>query len=237
MLRGAKSIPSCFITGTDTDAGKTVVTASLLRYLAENAVPSAGLKPIASGFDQRDGQWRNADIDAITSASSVKLPDDVINQYAFKPAIAPHIAAAEEGVELCFERIAAAVKQAKKHVDTVLVEAVGGWYVPLESSGQAQGRNVAGLAKRLNLPVIMVVGMRLGCLNHALLTAQAIQNDGLELFAWVANNVLPDFARKDENLATLKCMLPAPMLFELPYLSCAGQLDTYTPKFGQIGGV
>lgn len=231
-------IPSCFITGTDTDAGKTVVTASLLRYLSANKVSSTGLKPIASGFEEINGYWRNHDIEALKQASAVELPDSVINLYGFKPAIAPHIAAQDSGVSLDFGRIKNALRTASQQADVVLVEGVGGWRVPLSHCGPEcrspcgeHTNTIATLAKYLELPVILVVGLKLGCLNHALLTAEAIIDEGLHLLGWVGNNILPDFNRAEENLATLRQLMPAPMLFEMPYLHDSTQLEAYSPDF------
>lgn len=229
-------LPSCFITGTDTDAGKTVVTSSLLRYLADRGVASAGLKPIASGFDMVGSRYQNADIESIKRASSVALPDELINLYAFQPAIAPHIAAMNESERLSIDAICGAVEQAKAQVDRVLVEGVGGWRVPLDWCDEAcvppcaaHSNTVATLAARLKLPVILVVGLKLGCLNHALLTAEAIIADGLELIGWVANDVEQGFSSKDENIRTLVQQIPAPLLFEVPYLGTSEALASYSP--------
>ncbi len=238
--------PSCFVTGTDTDAGKTIATACLLRFLGRNDARAVGLKPIASGFDycETGRRLKNTDIERLKQASNVALAEELVNQYAFEPAIAPHIAAAQEGVEIDLARVQKAVDGACLVADTVLVEGVGGWRVPLRMPSQHQqfignlgdgsnlrsGHSVAALAKHLNLPVILVVGMRLGCLNHALLTAQAIVDDGLPLVGWVANTVDPNFACLPENLETLKSIISAPLLFEIPYLGDASRLESYVPE-------
>ncbi len=232
------SFPSCFVTGTDTDAGKTIVTASILRYLTSHGVSSAGLKPIASGFEVCDSEsLKNQDIEAIKASSGVKLPADLINLYGFEPAIAPHIAAKEAGVVISPHQISVAVDEAKQLAECVIVEGVGGWRVPLQYCTEdcsvpcdKHTGSIASLAKTLDLPVILVVGLKLGCLNHALLTAQAVRDDGLNLVGWVANNVQADFDRKDENLSTLRSLMPAPMLFEVPFLKTSAELASFIPQ-------
>jgi len=213
---------SIFITGTDTDAGKTVVSAAIIKAVASQGVRAVGLKPIASGFEMIDGQLRNADVDALTGASNVSLPERIINRYAFQPAIAPHIAAAQEGEVLDFDAIQQDMAFAKERADFVLVEGVGGWHVPLSDpsldSNDLPVKDIESLAQHLELPIVLVVGLRLGCINHAVLTARAITNSGLPLLGWVANHVDPHFDRVAENLTTLEALLPAPKLFELPYL-------------------
>jgi len=148
----------------------------------------------------------------LRAASSLQLPADIVNPYCFAPAIAPHIAAAEDGVEIDFDRIAETVRSARQQADFVIVEGAGGFCVPFGID-----RNGADLAAQLQLPVILVVGMRLGCLNHALLTAEAIAARGLIIAGWVANCVTPDMLRFDENLATLEELLLAPLLGVVPY--------------------
>ncbi len=232
------TFPHSFITGTDTDAGKTIATASLLRYLADSGVRCAGVKPIASGFELRNGERVNQDIERLKAASNVVLPDQLINSYAFEPAIAPHIAAADQGVSLNFDVIVERAQKASSQVDTLLVEGVGGWAVPLAWCNEAcptdcaehKSQNIASLAKALGLPVILVVGLRLGCLNHALLSAQAILADGVNLLGWVACEVQADFNRKAENMHTLKRMMPAPLLFEIPHMEDAQMLEHFKPE-------
>ena len=218
-----------FITGTDTDAGKTVVSAAIIKAVASQGVRAVGLKPIASGFDMIDGHLRNADVDALTDASNVYLPEKIVNRYAFQPAIAPHIAAAQEGEVLDFHAIQQDVAFAKGRADFVLVEGVGGWHVPLSdpSIGSDGGvvKDIESLAQHLALPIVLVIGLRLGCINHAVLTARAIVNSGLPLLGWVANHVDPHFDRVAENITTLEALLSAPKLFELPYLESSQSLE------------
>ncbi len=231
-------IESCFITGTDTDAGKTEVTAALLRYLAAKGTAAVGLKPVASGFADVDGELRNEDIDALMAASGVKLDLDDINLYRFTPAIAPHIAATEAGVSISTDLIASQLARAQAQADVVLVEGVGGWLVPLNtpkpSSDCARAAKpcatIETLAEHLELPVILVVGMRLGCLNHALLTVQAIESSGCHLLGWVANHIDPRMEKQKDNLGTLKSLISAPLLFEMPYFSEQKKMREFTPK-------
>lgn len=222
MLTNEKGV---FITGTDTDAGKTVVSAALVRALVNKGLLVAGLKPIASGFELIDGSWCNEDVEALTQASNVALAAQRVNRYAFKPAIAPHIAAAQEGVSLELDLIKQDLDYAAGKADFVLVEGAGGWHVPLSSPGQQPVQDMQSLAKCMNLPVIMVVGMRLGCINHAVLTANAILQSGLPLLGWVANQVDPSFEYLKENISTLDSLLAVPRLFDVPFCSDVNAID------------
>ncbi len=210
-----------FITGTDTDCGKTHVSSALIAYLARNGKDVAGLKPIASGFELSSGMWRNHDIDSITHASSVKLPEKLVNRYAYKEPIAPHIAANAAGDSIEVAKIVSDVKKAQEIADIVIVEGVGGWLVPLDMSCSG---SIESLAVAIDLPVILVVGLRLGCLNHALLSVQAIKSSPAKFAGWVANHVDPSFQNAAENMATLKQAISEPLLFELEH--CA---DSHSP--------
>jgi len=196
--------PAYFLTGTDTEIGKTFITCALLHRAGLDGLKTAGLKPIAAGTD---AAGLNDDVEAIRAASNVELPRAISNPYCFKPAIAPHIAAAEAGVSIEFGPIMASCDAARQQADLVIIEGVGGFCVPLGGD-----RSTADLAVELGLPVILVVGMRLGCINHALLTAAAIAARGLRLAGWVANRVDPVMSHFEENLATLQTLLPAPLL-------------------------
>lgn len=198
-----------FLTGTDTEVGKTHITCALLHRARQAGLSAVGLKPVAAGTD---ALGENDDVRRILAASSVELPADIVNPYCFAPAIAPHIAAADVGVDIDFSRIADTVGTARRQADLVIVEGAGGFCVPFGID-----RNGADLAMVLGLPVILVVGMRLGCLNHALLTAEAIANRGLFIAGWVANRIDPEMSRFEENLATLKELLDAPLLGVVPY--------------------
>jgi dethiobiotin synthetase len=206
-----------FVTGTDTGVGKTLVACALLRAFANRGVRVVGMKPIAAGAAQIGTDLVNEDVTALRGASSIDAPQDLVNPYCFAPAIAPHIAAADAGVEIELDRLQRAFLALVALADCVVVEGAGGFRVPL-------GPNIdmCDLAVRLGLPVILVVGLRLGCLNHALLTAEAVARAGLELAGWVANHIDPDMARADENVCALESRLPAPLLARLPY---SGTID------------
>lgn len=199
---------SCFITGTDTEVGKTFVTSALLLALQQRGVRAIGMKPVAAGTDN---QGRNDDVEALMAASVVQAPHELVNPYLFHPPIAPHIAAQEAGCRIDLEHIVSCFRQLEQQADAVLVEGVGGFCVPLGAALDA-----ADLAEKLALPVILVVGMRLGCINHALLTQQAIAARGLKLTGWIANRIDPAMPRFAENQATLEARLAAPLLASIP---------------------
>ncbi len=196
--------PAYFLTGTDTEIGKTFVTCALLHRAKQLGIRAAGIKPVAAGTDAGN---RNDDVEQIRAANGVLLADDVINSYCFKAAIAPHLAAAEEQTEIDFKVIHTACNAARRAAELVIIEGVGGFCVPL-----GVDRDSADLAVLLGLPVILVVGMRLGCINHALLTAEAISSRGLFIAGWVANRIDPAMARFEDNLASLQARLYAPLL-------------------------
>jgi len=209
-----------FVTGTDTDAGKTYVTVGLLKAAKRAGLKSFGLKPIAAGAEQIKGDWRNDDALLIQQASSVLLPYEQVNPVVLEAAIAPHIAAMKEGRLITASRLEGFIKGALlvPH-DFVLVEGAGGWRVPLNDR-----ELLSDVAKSLGFPVILVVNMKLGCLNHAILTAEAIARDGLTLVGWVANNSAETMPCYDENIATLSAMLTAPLLASIPW--CDNELDS-----------
>ncbi len=206
--------PAYFLTGTDTEIGKTFITCALLHRARLDGQCAVGLKPVAAGTD---AAGLNDDVEAIRAASSRELPRAIVNPYCFSAPVAPHIAAAEAGVEIDFAPIIAASHQARQTADLTIVEGVGGFRVPLGSD-----RDSADLAVALALPVILVVGMRLGCINHALLTAEAIAARGLTLIGWVANRIDPAMARFEENLSALQSRLPAPLLGCVPHAPTEG---------------
>ena len=202
-----------FVTGTDTDAGKTFVTVLMLEALKQKGLSTLALKPLAAGCEQVDGELRNDDALKLQAAMTVALPYQQINPIALKSAIAPHLAAEEEGRTLSVDRLARLIRGAlMTPADVTLVEGAGGWLVPLNHR-----ETLGNLVKELELPVILVVGVRLGCLNHALLTAQAVAAAGLPLAGWVANGIDPEAAKVQENINTLKSMLPAPCLGVIPH--------------------
>ncbi len=203
-----------FITGTDTEIGKTWVSCGLMRALAQQGLKVVGMKPVASGCLPTPQGMRNEDALRLQALSSLETAYEDINPYAFEPAIAPHIAAREAGVSICFQTIQQTAECLASEADYLVVEGVGGWRVPLGNDG-----DVAMLAKVLELPVILTVGVRLGCINHALLSAEAIQSDGLSLAGWVGNLVDPIAQRLEDNLQTLHDGIPAPCLGVVPFLS------------------
>ena len=203
-----------FITGTDTDCGKTLVAAALVHKLRAAGEDVAVMKPVASGCESTPDGLRNADARALIAASGSAWPYAQVNPYAFAPAIAPHIAAAQAGVAIEAQPILDAAVALAVGQDALVVEGAGGWRVPLGDE-----LDMAALAVALQLPVILVVGMRLGCLNHALLTAEAIARDGCRLAGWVANTIDPDQAAFEANLQTLSARIGAPCLGVIPSLS------------------
>ncbi|RMO78731.1 dethiobiotin synthase [Pseudomonas syringae group genomosp. 3] len=204
-----------FVTGTDTDAGKTTVAAGLLHAARLKGLSTAAGKPVASGCVMTAEGLRNSDALALQAECSIGLDYDEVNPLAFAPAIAPHLAALEAGVVLTVGSLLQPMRYIlDKQTDFTLIEGAGGWRVPL-----AGEHNLSDLAIALGLPVILVVGVRLGCINHAVLTAEAIARDGLHLAGWVANVIDAETSRLEENLATLRERLPAPCLGRVPRLS------------------
>jgi len=204
-----------FITGTDTGAGKTVVAAGLVRLLAGQGRRVLGLKPIASGAVRTTAGLRNADALALAAESSVHVPYAVTNPYCFEPAIAPHLAAAEVGVPVPMTELLRWYRDAGADAEFAIVEGAGGWRVPLHPEGF-----LSDLPEQLGLGVVLVVGLRLGCLNHARLTLEAIEQSGRCRFVgWIGCQVDPDFARLDANLDTLVRLLGRPALAVVPHLA------------------
>ncbi len=202
-----------FITGTDTDIGKTWTSLGIVEALKRRGHTVGVMKPVSAGCAQTGAGLRNEDALLLQRHSNVELAYDQINPYAFAPAIAPHIAAAEAAMRMDIETLHAQFQAIAAQSDCVVVEGAGGWQVPLNDF-----QTMAELAKRLALPVCLVVGLRLGCLNHALLTVASIRASGLPLAGWVANQLTPEMARLDENIATLERMIEAPLLGRIPYL-------------------
>jgi dethiobiotin synthetase len=206
---------ACFVTGTDTGVGKTHASATLLHALRAAGYPSVGMKPVASGSEWRDDHWHNDDVAALRNASSVDVPPSMTCPFLLRTPCSPHLAAALEGTQITPEPIQAAFSELCTRASAVVVEGVGGFHVPL-SAGLAQW-TTADLAVMLGLPVVLVVGIRLGCLNHAVLTAAAVRARGLRLAGWIANRIDPDMALAAENIATLCASLDAPCLGEIPW--------------------
>ena len=196
-----------FVTGTDTGVGKTLVSTALMRALKSRGMKVAGMKPVASGSEPTPEGLRNEDALALMREQSVPFPYELVNPFAFAPAIAPHIAAAHAGVTIDLQRIVAAFEVLQARSDKVIVEGAGGWHAPISDTALMQD-----LALALNIPVLLVVGLRLGCLNHALLSARAIESSGLPMCGWVANRIDSAFPYWEENVESLKRRLPAPLL-------------------------
>lgn len=205
-----------FVTGTDTGVGKTRVSCALLRVFAARGLRAAGMKPVAAGCEALAGGMCCDDVERLRAAGNVKAPAEWVNPYAFLPPVAPHLAAAQSGVEIDLDTLAAAFSRLGALADVVIVEGVGGWRVPLNPR-----EDTADLARRLGLPVILVVGMRLGCLNHALLTAQSVAACGLPLAGWVANQVDASMPAQADNIAYLQHQFAtryaAPLLASVPH--------------------
>ena len=211
---------SLFVTGTDTEIGKTLVSCALLRGFAKAGLSAAAMKPIAAGayFSAEDGTWHNEDADQLDAAAGALLPPEMRTPYLLKAPAAPHIVAAQEGRTLDLAPIVDCHREALRRADVVVVEGVGGFRVPLD-----RRRDTADLALALGLPVVIVVGVRLGCINHALLTADAIAARGLHLAGWVANIVDPAMRFADENVETIRAWLErehgVPLLGTIPHLA------------------
>ena len=207
---------SFFVTGTDTDVGKTFATCVLLQLAGDQGLSTAAVKPVAAGVSDYPQGACNEDVVLLQQACSVKLSKQQINAVSFSEPIAPHIAANNEGIQLRASELVKHTRQMiARNYDLTLIEGAGGWRVPLNDS-----EYFSDIARQLTLPVILVVGMRLGCINHALLSAQAIQADGLALAGWIANQVDPHMLNYAENIAALKERMPCRMLCEIPWSSC-----------------
>ncbi len=208
-------VSTFFITGTDTDAGKTFCTVALLRAFAQLRLRVIGMKPVAAGAAVGG---LNDDVTALMAASNVAADVADVNPYCFTRAIAPHIAAAEENRVISITHIQQCLQRLCAHSDVVLIEGAGGFLVPLDDE-----TTMADLAVALDAPIILVVGMRLGCLNHALLTAEAIRARGLTLAGWIANCIDPTMTAQFENIKTLEDRLNTPLLGIMPYIKAGSQ--------------
>ena len=201
-----------YVTGTDTGVGKSVASAALLHALRARGRHAVGMKPIASGCDWINGAWRNEDALLLQSASNPRPDYADINPYALRSPIAPELALREEGRSLDMGQLVAAHSRLAASSDIVVVEGVGGWDAPL--SAQLDQRD---LVRALDLPVLLVVGLRLGCINHARLSVRALRADGVRLLGWIANEVDPAMARIEDNLVTLDERLELPCWGRMPY--------------------
>ncbi|WP_114241864.1 dethiobiotin synthase [Dyella sp. C9] len=213
-----------FVAGTDTGVGKTHATCTLLHAMRGAGLNACGMKPVASGCVETPEGLRNDDALALLAAGSAPVPYEWVNPVALREPLSPHLAAAHDGVEIALSPLREAFDRLRDIHDVVMVEGVGGWLVPL-----SRGLLASDIARQWQLPVILVVGLRLGCLNHALLTARAIAIDGCRLVGWIGNRIDPEMAAVEENLATLRRLLPAPCLGVLPHgvppAKAAAELD------------
>lgn len=202
-----------FVTGTDTGVGKTLVSAALTRALVADGLRVAVMKPIASGSDPTPEGPRNSDALALMAATNVTAPYEVVNPYCFLPPISPHIAAREAGVEIDLTLLRSRFDSLATASDCVIVEGAGGWLAPIGDT-----TTMADLAAVLSVPVLLVVGLRLGCLNHALLTRDSLATRGTPFAGWIANAIDPNLERAADNLATLSARLGGPPLARVPFL-------------------
>jgi dethiobiotin synthetase len=211
-MKGDVAPPSLFVTGTDTGIGKSVASAALLHAWRARGWRAVGMKPVASGCERTAQGWRNEDALALQAASDPVPAYPDINPYALEHPLAPELAAADAGVHIALGPILDAHARLHAQADVVVVEGVGGWMAPI--TPQLDQKT---LARALDLQVVLVVGLRLGCINHARLTARAILADGLHLAGWIANEIDPAMARIDDNVEILHRVLPAPCLGRLPH--------------------
>jgi len=200
-----------FIAGTDTEIGKTLIASAMLHALTKTGVRSAGMKPVAAGAVLRDGVWHNDDADILAAEASVALPQELTTPFLLQQPTAPHIAAAQENRTIELSHILSCYRQLTAMADALVVEGVGGFRVPLN-----EREDTADLAQQLGLPVVLVVGLRLGCINHALLTVEAIAARGLRLAGWVANTADAHMLNGDANIAALSSRIAAPLLGHVP---------------------
>ena len=219
-----------FVTGTDTDVGKTLVSCALLHALRARGLSAVGMKPVASGCRMTAEGARHADAEALIAASGVSVEYALVNPYALPVATAPHLAAQAAGIVISIETITQTFAQLQTRAQAIVVEGVGGWLVPLDAT-----HSMAEVAVRLHLPVVLVVGIRLGCLNHALLTVAAIEHAGCRLAGWVANRLSSDAdgVLKDYVVA-LSERLPAPLVGEIPYMRGASADTTQAARYIRI---
>jgi dethiobiotin synthetase len=205
-------VSGLFVTGTDTGVGKTLAAVSIVRALVEDGLRVAAMKPIAAGAAHTAQGRRNDDAASLAAAANVQAPYELVNPYCLLAPVSPHIAAAEEGVTIDTALIARRFRELAARADCVIVEGAGGWLAPI-----GEHESIADVARAIALPVVLVVGLRLGCLNHALLSARAIGASGLPLAGWIGSHVDPAFERVDENIATLARLLGAPALAIIPH--------------------
>ena len=221
-----------FVTGTDTGVGKTEIACGLLRAFAKSGRSAVGMKPIAAGAKQLKGVLRNEDVERLRAASSFRASRGAVNPYLFAPPIAPHLAAERIGRRIDVHVILQAYRSLARRADVVIVEGAGGLLVPLNERADS-----ADLARRMRLPVLLVVGMRLGCLSHALLTQSAMAAHGLVFAGWFANRIDPAMRAYRGNVETLERRLHAPLLGEIPYRAHAPARRIEVDRALMLGGI
>lgn len=205
--------PAYFITGTDTEIGKTTLSSVIIRALVAKGFRTAAMKPVAAGAVSVDGILHNEDVDILVSVSNVSLPTELVCPYLLRTPVSPNLSAMQDGRVIDVSHIVDCYRKIHQQAEAVIVEGVGGFLVPF-----SQDTSSADLAEQLKLPVIMVVGLKLGCISHALLTAEAIRARGLVLAGWIANCIDPGMAFSNGNIETLENWLDAPRLGTMPYL-------------------
>ncbi|MBE4588220.1 dethiobiotin synthase [Vibrio navarrensis] len=209
-----------FVAGTDTDVGKTVASKAILHALAAREVKTIGYKPVAAGSEKTAEGWRNSDALHLQAAATVDVAYEDVNPYALELPASPHIAAKHEQVTIDYALLSDKLAQHKQNADVVLVEGAGGWRVPISDE-----ESLSTWVQQEQLPVILVVGIKLGCLSHALLTAEVIKSDGLNLIGWVANRVNPGTEHYADIIEMLETRLAVPKLGEIPYIPKAKRKD------------
>jgi dethiobiotin synthetase len=213
-----------FVTGTDTGVGKTIVTAALIRALTREGLRVVGMKPVAAGAAATADGLRNADALALLAAGNVKAPYETVNPYCFAAPIAPHIAARDAGISIDIEHLQRRFGVLASAADCVIVEGAGGWLTPISAS-----LTMADVAAALALPVVLVVGLKLGCLNHTLLTARALAAHGAGPAGWIGNSIEHAFARAADNIAALENLLGEPAATIVPYTAHAPEMLVLAP--------
>jgi dethiobiotin synthetase len=211
-----------FVTGTDTNVGKTLIALKLVKALKAQGKKVAVMKPVASGCHRTPQGLRNDDAVTLMRYASIVMPYDLVNPYAFEPAIAPHIAAQQTGAEIDLVHIQQCYKEISEQADVVVVEGAGGWLVPINVS-----QTMADVVKTLDLPVILTVGIKLGCINHALLTVNEITQSGCKLLAWIANSAAANCQYPVENIESLAVRITAPCIGHVPYMESENQLNLF----------
>ena len=213
-------IDTFFIAGTDTEVGKTVVSKAILQALAAHGLTTIGYKPVAAGCKETDDGLKNSDALHLQEAATKDIAYDDVNPYALLSPTSPHIAAKQDGVNIEYSVLSDKLEEHKKSADVVLVEGAGGWRVPISDD-----ECLSSWVQKEKMPVVLVVGIKLGCLSHAMLSVEAIQNDGLEIIGWAANRINPGTENYADIIKMLEEKIPAPKLGEIPYVPSVKRRD------------